>query len=227
VLGVTPPDVLVATSRSPAGNPVPIAEVQQALDRPRADGALTISPPEVGYRSAFVGAVLLTLPGARAAGSPPVITIDAGVAVTDGAVRFDGDLDRPRDTAERGEQGRLRTVLFGSARRASCAICGDEYPVAFLRAAHIKRRSACSDAERRDLSNVAMPACLFGCDALFELGHVAVDADGRIVVAPASLSDPALGLRLRAIGGRRCETATSGRRGYYAWHLANVFRGES
>jgi hypothetical protein len=76
------------------------------------------------------------------------------------------------------------------------------------------------------LSNVAMPACLFGCDSLFELGFVAVDVDGRIVVSPVSLDDPALGPRLQALAGRRCETATSGRRGYYEWHRANVFRGE-
>ena len=76
VLRVTPPDVIVATTRSPAGNPVPIADVQQALDRLRSEGAVTIHPSDVGYRSAFVGAVLLTLPGAHAAGSPPVIRID-------------------------------------------------------------------------------------------------------------------------------------------------------
>ena len=226
VLSVVPPTVLVGTERSPAGSNVPITDVQQALDRLRAEGAVTITPSDAGYRSAFVGAVLLTLPGARASGTPPVIRIDPASADLGGAaITFDGDLDRPRDTAERGEQARLRRVVFGAAERARCAICGDEYPVAFLRAAHIKRRSACSDEERRDLSNVAMPACLFGCDSLFELGYVAVNPDGVIAVSPASLDDPALGPRLDSLAGRRCETATAGRRGYYEWHRANIFRG--
>jgi hypothetical protein len=224
VLSVVPPTVLVGTERSPEGAPVPISDVQQALDRLRAEGAVTITPVEVGYRSAFVGAVLLTLPGARADGSPPVIRIDPTTTDDRAAVTFDGDLDRPRDTAERGEQALLRRVVFGTAQRARCAVCGDQFPVAFLRAAHIKRRSRCSDDERRDLGNIAMPACLFGCDSLFELGFVAVDPEGRIIVSPASLDDPALGPRLRDLAGRRCETATAGRRGYYEWHRANIFR---
>jgi hypothetical protein len=53
-----------------------------------------------------------------------------------------------------------------------------------------------------------MPACLFGCDSLFELGYVAVNPDGVIIVSPASLDDPALGPRLHTLAGRRCETAT-------------------
>jgi hypothetical protein len=45
------------------------------------------------------------------------------------------------------------------------------FPVDLLVAAHIKRRSLCSETERRDLHNVAMLACKFGCDALFEEGY--------------------------------------------------------
>ena len=33
-------------------------------------------------------------------------------------------------------------------------------------AAHIKKRAVCSDDERRDLDNIAMPTCLLGCDIL-------------------------------------------------------------
>jgi hypothetical protein len=224
VLGVTPPDVIVATTRSPEGSPVPIAEIQQALDRLRAEGAVTITPAEVGYRSAFVGAVLLTLPGARATGTPPVVRINPSAADDGAGITFEGDLNRPRGTEERGEQASLRKRLFGTALRAQCAICGEEFPVAFLRAAHIKRRSACYEPEQRDLGNIAMPACVFGCDSLYELGFVAVGASGNIEVAAAYLDDPALGPRLRMLAGRKCGTATSGRRPYYDWHRANVFR---
>ncbi|SNY61431.1 hypothetical protein SAMN05421748_122166 [Paractinoplanes atraurantiacus] len=74
IIEVRPPDVIVATGKSPAGQPVPIASVEQALHRLAADGTIPIEPSEIGYRSAFIGAVLKTLPGSRVEGrKPPVI----------------------------------------------------------------------------------------------------------------------------------------------------------
>ena len=65
-------DVIVWTTRSPAGQPVPIAWVEDALDRLERDGEIEISVGSVRYRSAFIGAVLLALPGvARVAGAVP------------------------------------------------------------------------------------------------------------------------------------------------------------
>jgi hypothetical protein len=55
--------VIVATTRSPEGRPVPIAWVQEALDRLVAEGEVAINVGSVGYRSAFIGAVLSTVPG--------------------------------------------------------------------------------------------------------------------------------------------------------------------
>lgn len=55
--------VIVGTSRSPNGRPVPIRWVQDAMDVLDRDGEVTIDVKTVGYRSAFVGAVLSTLPG--------------------------------------------------------------------------------------------------------------------------------------------------------------------
>lgn len=55
--------VLVATSRSPAGQWVLVAEVQDALEQLLRAGELEISVANVGYRSAFIGAVLSTLDG--------------------------------------------------------------------------------------------------------------------------------------------------------------------
>ena len=63
ILEVSADKVLVATGRSPDGKPVKIAVLQDAADRLYRDGELKISVRNVGYRSAFVGAVLATLPG--------------------------------------------------------------------------------------------------------------------------------------------------------------------
>jgi hypothetical protein len=61
VLAVEGDSVRVATSRSPAGQPVPIKWVQHALDRLARNGEVAISVESVGYRSAFVGTVLSAL----------------------------------------------------------------------------------------------------------------------------------------------------------------------
>jgi hypothetical protein len=64
ILRVDSETVLVGTNRSPAGRSVPIGWVQDALDRLVEEGELEISVPSVGYRSAFIGAVLMQIPGA-------------------------------------------------------------------------------------------------------------------------------------------------------------------
>lgn len=69
--------MLVATGRSPAGQPVPVEWVRDALDRVEGDGEIEISVESVGHRSAFVGAVLRELPEAQLidGASPPRIRL--------------------------------------------------------------------------------------------------------------------------------------------------------
>src|SRR5690349_6908240 len=64
VLSLDNDNVIVATDRSPDGQPVPIGWVQVGVDRLREDRELEVSVASLGRRSSFVGAVLLTLPGA-------------------------------------------------------------------------------------------------------------------------------------------------------------------
>jgi hypothetical protein len=64
VLGLTDADVIVGTDRSPDGELVPIEAVQSGLERLLEAGELEVHPRSLSYRSSFVGAVLLTLPGA-------------------------------------------------------------------------------------------------------------------------------------------------------------------
>lgn len=87
------------------------------------------------------------------------------------------------EAVRRAEQAFLRKSLF-PGDTAHCAICNREYPVRFLVAAHIKRRAACTDDEKRDYANVVMPNCKFGCDELFGRGLVSVDNNGNDQISP-------------------------------------------
>ena len=62
VIRVSGDTVWVGTGKSPEGKPVPIEWVQAAADRLFENGEIEISVASVGYRGAFVGAVLATLP---------------------------------------------------------------------------------------------------------------------------------------------------------------------
>jgi hypothetical protein len=77
VLRVEGDNVIVATDRSPTGQPVPIEWVQSGLEQLLETGEIEVSVPSLGHRSSFFGAVLRTLPGAvliRAA--PPRIRLN-------------------------------------------------------------------------------------------------------------------------------------------------------
>lgn len=222
--------VVVVTERSPNGQRVPIAEVEAALVTLRTTGRVEIHPAEVGHRSSFIGAVLLTLPGVELVdGTPPVIAVRSlttsdAPAERQEPITFEGDLSRPVTAAQRREQSTLRQLLFGSATVATCALCGDAYPVRFLVAAHIKMRSLCTDEERRDLVNIAMPACQFGCDALYEAGYISVGPDGRIV-SSAIEENGTLAERLADLAGRPCLSFSENSRRYFEWHFSTRFRG--
>lgn len=76
VLGLERDHVVVGTERTPAGASVPLTMVQAALKRLYREGAVPVDVETLGYRSAFVGAVLRTLPGASLeAGTPPRIVL--------------------------------------------------------------------------------------------------------------------------------------------------------
>jgi hypothetical protein len=72
--------------------------------------------------------------------------------------------------AVRLEQGILRKYLIGGRESAPSAICGELFPADLLIAAHIKRRSDCTDGQRRLYATNLMTACAFGCDDLIRAG---------------------------------------------------------
>ncbi|GAB5080367.1 hypothetical protein ARTHROSP310_35140 [Arthrobacter sp. AD-310] len=118
-------------------------------------------------------------------------------------------------TAVRAEQGFLRRQQirrWGSV----CCLCGSSLPEELLVAAHIKPRWACTEEERMDTFNIAMLACLFGCDALYELGYVLVGRDGTVERGIRHSSN--LEERLEGLLNRRCLSFTDDSRNYFEWH---------
>lgn len=96
-----------------------------------------------------------------------------------GLVRKFDAVDAEVRTMRRLEQPYLRDILMpGSTDR--CALCSRQMDVGFLVAAHIKKRALCTFEEKTDVPAVAMPACRFGCDELFERGFIWVDSNGKI-----------------------------------------------
>lgn len=97
---------------------------------------------------------------------------------------FEGEVNGVALTTVRREQAWLKARAFGHDPMLTCELCGEWLPRKLVRAAHIKRRADCTDAERRRRRNNIMAACTLGCDDLFEHGFVYVDERLRIQAGP-------------------------------------------
>ena len=106
----------------------------------------------------------------------------------------------------------------------TCSLCGDQLPVQFLVAAHIKKRSECSHKERLDIPAIAMAACKFGCDALFEVGYLAVDDKGVVVVSDLAPKQGAAAAYLSRVAGKVSGAFDEGREVYYEWHRQHTYK---
>lgn len=62
VLAIDGDDVIVGTERTPEGARVPLAMIEAGIDALSRDGTVTVDVETLGHRSAFVAAMLLTLP---------------------------------------------------------------------------------------------------------------------------------------------------------------------
>lgn len=134
--------------------------------------------------------------------------------------RFEGveSLDVSRVGRTRREQAYLRSALLGRNNTARCCLCGEVYPVDMIVIAHIKKRALCTKDEQLDFDHIAAPMCLHGCDALFELGYVAVDETGTIRKGISDIAATGLDLALARVLGRTCGHWSAGSSKYFAWH---------
>ncbi|MGS0531984.1 HNH endonuclease [Bacillus mycoides] len=136
-----------------------------------------------------------------------------------GDLEQSASLDNEIKGKARKEQGILRGYLFNDKKTCNCGICGKEYPIDLLVAAHIKKRAFCSIEERLDIENIAIPMCKFGCDDLFEKGYITV-LNGEIISLvntdnlPESVRD-----YIESLQGKDCLKWNKDNAEYFEWHL--------
>ena len=140
------------------------------------------------------------------------------------AREFVGATDASVERRVRREQRLLREALGLGLGSHPCSLCGRTYPDRLLIAAHIKKRSQCTDEERIDIPAIAMIACAFGCDALFEHGYVVVNEQGLIEATPWSESDTHLHEMVMALVGRSVTNVNSDSLPYFEWHRTNALK---
>jgi predicted restriction endonuclease len=136
-----------------------------------------------------------------------------------------GDLDRKIEASQRVEQAYLRKALFPGPD-ALYDLCGRRFEIEFLVAAHIKKRAACTDSERRDVSHAVMSACKFGCDELFERGYITITNEGALKVSKAlQAASQAHSYAAEHLVGKTFGRPMAGREGYFDWHRTHAYRG--
>ncbi|PRX52612.1 hypothetical protein B0I32_1319 [Nonomuraea fuscirosea] len=141
-------------------------------------------------------------------------------------IPFTGELDRMVSSASRREQAKLKRLLLPGLT-GQCALCGRTFERRFLVAAHIKKRAACSEEERRDLGNIAMLNCILGCDALYEHGYVTVGPGGDIWISKAALNGQSVREHVeRHLKGRVTTWWNHERERYYSWHRSHAYRSD-
>lgn len=127
-------------------------------------------------------------------------------------------LDQTSSSTARKEQSALRRILFNNSPLGQCSICNNEFPVTFLVAAHIKKRSKCSLEEKKDFHNIVAPMCKFGCDELYEKGFVGVDA-GKVIRIKRELTSNRVEGYISEIEQNSCPYFTNDSEKYFRWHI--------
>ena len=138
------------------------------------------------------------------------------------AIQEFDELDRRFQAVQRVEQGALREHLLRGRGSGECLLCGRTFHADFLVAAHIKRRASCNDSEKRDLRNIGMLNCKFGCDELYERGYLSVDKEGQIHRS-SKLTGPFERKYVTEVVQRNIAVPPE-KKDYFAWHHENRFK---
>ena len=138
------------------------------------------------------------------------------------AIREFEELDRRFQAVQRLEQAALREHLLRGRASGECQLCGRTFHAHFLVAAHIKKRAKCTDDEKRDLQNIGMLNCKFGCDELYERGYISVDGSGKVVKSTKLIS--AIEKQYMDSIVQASVAVHSAQKPYFAWHFQNQFK---
>jgi hypothetical protein len=135
---------------------------------------------------------------------------------------LDGELQKKVETWQRTEQGHARERLLKGRQIAECLLCGRSTSKDFLVAGHIKRRASCTDEEKRDLENVVMLCCKFGCDEMFERGFLGVDKEGKILTSSQLIDKTSQSYAENVV--KKQVNIKENQIKYFEWHLEHRFR---
>jgi hypothetical protein len=128
VLSVESGHALVATSRSPQGRPVPVAWVQDALNRLGTGEAILTEDTSGEYRSAFLRAVLSAVPQVEIVdGAPPSVRLDPLAAVsTHVLAELERRLGMWADLLDQGGPNRVAPAVLRAAGiyGGASGVCG-------------------------------------------------------------------------------------------------------
>ncbi|MBO1519549.1 hypothetical protein [Oceanisphaera pacifica] len=105
-----------------------------------------MSSPDIKQAASLISANNIALTDSS---SPPVVAKTVLPKLSE-----EVDLDFDSTTKSRKEQAFLRAHISGGRLQATCVLCENEYPLEFLVAAHIKKRSECSKSEKLDFDNI-------------------------------------------------------------------------
>lgn len=153
----------------PVDADIPYDDLKQALD------GLALPTREFAVLSQQQSDPILDFLEAADAAPPPTPSGDATQTVIKEFEAMESEYVGKR----RAEQQYLRQFLLPGVQ-GECLLCGRIFSRDFLVAAHIKKRSLCTDEEKADIPAIAMLACKFGCDELFERGMIVVTSQGRV-----------------------------------------------
>lgn len=126
------------------------------------------------------------------------------------------ELDVEFTAKRRAEQSLLRAYLLEGGKQGTCSICNSILPENMLVAAHIKRRSNCSDEEKLDFGAVATLMCKLGCDDLYEKGYIYVDK-GIVNSSPKAVTTEVLNNKISSLVGNKVSNWELSKK-YYKWH---------
>jgi hypothetical protein len=136
---------------------------------------------------------------------------------TDRLANIVGDSSGKAEVNTRKEQKILQDYLIQSRTEAICHLCGKEFPVTFLVAAHIKKRADCTDGERKNL-DVGMLACKFGCDDLYEKKYIFVDEKGIIRRNQSKSITKAMEPTIVSLDGKECSIWSDSNKEFFDAH---------